>query len=1326
MKEHKSALLVLSAFAALALTACAPEAPQGSTPSQSDAGSASSVVSDASASVEESSASLPSSTAAEDLDNWAGQAWVGQYQGGFTTLIINEDMSTSFDTDKTHYPAQIEVMDNGIFHIFSTNVVPAAERVDVYTDGVMAYFWHDSTAKDRYIVDKNASYEGANGFAKNANGSLIIGSIQLTNKTKFFCYKNGAYDFNAQVSLTYGESIQALGAFFDVTVGGQKSSYHTIEAGDAESNTFAIIEDYNLEIFEYEGDDGLLVIAKNGNQIAFVTLGGADIDLNDVTVGNGSITIKDGEPTLDKSDNTDIAWVYPATEYILGEFDYTKANATSRVSAFPELDMTQSTYSVTVGADGNLWASFTPTVSGFFTVEEIVSTSSDGYISIYKSTAAAYTDSYSGSHANTVAYADSGAALSGAGKITNVLLYGGITYIIKAGYYADAPKDIGATGSTYAGNTETISYSWSPFTVTQYADEENHALEVLTYQGEFKGVMYDGVAIENAVKSGNTISAENTVYDYDTNPTNPEKVITTLTITIDPDTMSFTYLPSTVREPIFHVFTEADSGTQYSAVVGEDGNLWAVFTPTSAGYLTVEEIQMTGTDGYLSIYESTATKFTDDYNHSYCLYYNDDMATGVRNAKISNAALEANKTYVIKAGALGDRGRELGDTGSTNAGKTETISFIFSSFECQTFDGANGELVIFTNNGEIQSATINGAAVENPELVDNGDNTLTLTSVGAGTLDTTDPLDPIRNSTDTVYTIDAVAHSYTVASVPNSRHFIQEIPSNTTQTTVSAVVDGDGNLWAKFTPTVDGYLTVEESQSTVSDGYIAVYLPSASPFTSTSSAVKTGDYNSTHDYNWGRIADLQLTAGQTYIIKAGAYSDRALAIGATTSANKGKVEEISFEFNAIETATYTNDNGGADLVIKKAGNTVIEAKLGTTVIANAAFDEDGNLYIAGTATVNNTDPLNPLRESTDTVYELDESNGKYVLNSVPKSEPIFHEVTGTEEITAVVGADGNLWIKFTAPSDGTIDIEELSVPYYYGCIGIYASNATAFTSTYALEEHDMYYSYDYSADIYDFEVLAGQTYIIKAGSSYDNSKTVVSTGSSYAGKTVSIGFTFNTYATLTYTNSDGADLVIATKGNTITSAMLGDQRLEGAAFNADGNIVIEDVIENDGEGHINMVDYTFTLDNENNTYEVARDVTEYLSSDNLVIASTGTYFFAYDQDQNAYTSNNAGQGSSTATMTITINEDGYLSLDYFCSAEGGNYDNLEIKRGNTALTTPATLGSEAGVSGNIFIEVHAGDVITITFKKDSSVNKGKDCAIISNILLLTEVPANQE
>lgn len=103
--------------------------------------------------------------------------------------------------------------------------------------------------------------------------------------------------------------------------------------------------------------------------------------------------------------------------------------------------------------------------------------------------------------------------------------------------------------------------------------------------------------------------------------------------------------------------------------------------------------------------------------------------------------------------------------------------------------------------------------------------------------------------------------------------------------------------------------------------------------------------------------------------------------------------------------------------------------------------------------------------------------------------------------------------------------------------------------------------------------------------------------------------------------------------------------------------------------------------------------------------------FIDDETEGALKSNSAEQNSSKVTATITINANvkpSILSFDYKVSSEK-NYDVFQIN-------------NEQKISGDIDwtshkLKVSGGDVITLSYTKDSSGDKGDDCTWLKNFQL---------
>ncbi len=79
-------------------------------------------------------------------------------------------------------------------------------------------------------------------------------------------------------------------------------------------------------------------------------------------------------------------------------------------------------------------------------------------------------------------------------------------------------------------------------------------------------------------------------------------------------------------------------------------------------------------------------------------------------------------------------------------------------------------------------------------------------------------------------------------------------------------------------------------------------------------------------------------------------------------------------------------------------------------------------------------------------------------------------------------------------------------------------------------------------------------------------------------------------------------------------------------------------------------------------------------------------------------------GGSTSTYTYVVDVAGTYDLKYKVSSES-NYDFLTIKHNNTQIVRASGSYDWATVS----VTVAAGDIITVTYSKDGSVNNGSDC-----------------
>lgn len=97
-----------------------------------------------------------------------------------------------------------------------------------------------------------------------------------------------------------------------------------------------------------------------------------------------------------------------------------------------------------------------------------------------------------------------------------------------------------------------------------------------------------------------------------------------------------------------------------------------------------------------------------------------------------------------------------------------------------------------------------------------------------------------------------------------------------------------------------------------------------------------------------------------------------------------------------------------------------------------------------------------------------------------------------------------------------------------------------------------------------------------------------------------------------------------------------------------------------------------------------------------------------------YESGNAGVHSSTSAMSILVNANGTLSLQFFVSSESG-CDYLYIYINSTQYVSQS--GTNMTAYDTFEYQVYAGDYVYIYYTKDGSINNGNDCARIKNIII---------
>ncbi len=114
-----------------------------------------------------------------------------------------------------------------------------------------------------------------------------------------------------------------------------------------------------------------------------------------------------------------------------------------------------------------------------------------------------------------------------------------------------------------------------------------------------------------------------------------------------------------------------------------------------------------------------------------------------------------------------------------------------------------------------------------------------------------------------------------------------------------------------------------------------------------------------------------------------------------------------------------------------------------------------------------------------------------------------------------------------------------------------------------------------------------------------------------------------------------------------------------------------------------------------------------------VYTQTNDATYPFSISENLLTSTNKAN-SSSSTYTIKAMQAITLELQYLVSSEA-KYDKLTIKHNNDTKVTAAGTSSTAYTA--LTIAMAAGDTVTITYSKDSSTNKGDDCAYVR---ILTE------
>lgn len=125
---------------------------------------------------------------------------------------------------------------------------------------------------------------------------------------------------------------------------------------------------------------------------------------------------------------------------------------------------------------------------------------------------------------------------------------------------------------------------------------------------------------------------------------------------------------------------------------------------------------------------------------------------------------------------------------------------------------------------------------------------------------------------------------------------------------------------------------------------------------------------------------------------------------------------------------------------------------------------------------------------------------------------------------------------------------------------------------------------------------------------------------------------------------------------------------------------------------------------------------EWVDTPPYTITTSSSNQFTYADG--VWTSGNKGKHSTDSTFTITATTNITVTFQYFCETEGASYDYLLIKKGSQQLIKDGGLKDNKIVYSEIVtVELNAGETLSFTFKKDGSVSKGLDCAMIKDLTI---------
>lgn len=1324
MKKKTSSILLLSAFAALVLAGCntpasssapaeslgtsvpaeeskpeesAPVSTPASTTSQGTSTPASSSSSKPASSPAASSSSKPASSSSATPSSSRPKTWtemgvVGEYKGGMTSLIVNADGTTSWGTSTTRHPATLTEVGGGVYHIVSASSVPAEDKVDVYTDGTMAHVVHDEESLDNYVMDKGATGASATAFAETEDESKFFGGVELTSgHWKYFANLNGVYHFGVTVTLQAGTNINGGGAIFQVTAGGATTTFRVTEEA-ANAGAFATVEAFNLTVTTYTGDNGDLTVGKtDSGELAFVKLDGTE--LVGATLDGDVITVKGEESTIEVNEEGTPVRRYSATTYTLQTIArrYTRGTGTVDTELLDKLTGTSGTYGVDVDESGHLWAAFTAPASGKLTVTEtstMPNASGTGTVDtcmwFFDAAAYPYTNtSFSSLTNGCLAYNDNGVNPP---HIDNFTVTRGQTIVIKIGYYSNAKVGIGQNGgAAYAGLYEEISYDFTPFTQETYTSADGDTLSLEKDGNDVKTITLNGVSYKEdsfEIAANGDISLSSSIIDPE-DPTGTSTLTTVVTCSLDASNNTFTMSSESHSSMLFHPLTVANP--TYSGVSGEDGAMWTVFVAPADGFVTANASDWPGVDDVLDcyIYDPTTTNVSNWTSSNY--FKHSDHTTSMEPESLEDIPVEAGKMYVFKQYAYGkfkQYGVDCND--ATLKGVPLSISITYSQAVTEVYTCAGSADVKLTfKDGDLYEAKLGTTTLTGAALNEDG---TALIIKGTATIDTTtDPANPTMTSTDTIYTFDKTAGTYVKTTPTNTDPIFK--PLDETSTQLAGITGNDANIWGKFTPTQDGFITLREKVSCYPTytTYIIVYEQDSTPAATDYSGYTASTYpcvktyaSSSFNTKPASIENFPVQAGHTYIIKAG-YGSSYNYTGSAYSA-KGVQETVSFSYTTPTVGNYTGPEGAL------AVTTLSSGELYKVTLTNdaGAVDEykEGEVSADGTTVtvtktwIDNSDPTGPQKVLTTKTFTLDNEHNTYTVETTNVPSSLFTALTAAEPtVTDVTGEDGSIWAMFKAPNDGTLTVTAGDMAGD-DILQVWAFDGTVDPATFVgtTTGGNLIASADTPEPCsITLSVQAGKTYVFKHCLWSNRS---VGYGQEAApaavGLASSITINYVGYTADEYTDADGNVIAVNSLGTTYKSTSYNGQPFnatrsgDGLTYTQKGTATPNE----EGDLEITWTDSVYTLNPEDHTFTRADDVHTVAIVQGTMDAVPGTVDAATLANGSAVAKFIApADGSVTFTATFQAGVDPAMGIytDRMCTtlATGAT---LQDRASNTAET----------------------------------------------------------